>query len=321
MAFWKRSATGPRARFAPACGDAKVEDLLAGDRLDLRAVAQLLAERREAVESRAVAVHAIGSDPRLGDALAGADPDDVPVRLLHAVHAHNRAWAARGRAVTSLTAERQFVDFQQQLGAAEEQLAMMALELPGDEVPLWYLISCARGLNRGLDVALDRLTQLKAVAPTHRRGHSHALRYLAPKWGGTEAATRDFAWRMSEGHPAGSVLHGLVAESLVEIWVSRRAGAGAPDWAAAERLWRDRFTREQLELSWAAFSRCEDLGAPWRVRDLNTFLFAFGHVGMAAEAQQALDALAGRVSEYPWRYVAERDVAAAFEQHTRRLRR
>jgi hypothetical protein len=319
MAFWKRSADRRAAQLSPSGGDGELEELLADGRLDVHALAELLAARRGSVESRGVAVHMIGLDPRLGGALRRADPDDATVRLLAAVRAHNLAWASRGRAVTSLTAEQQFVEFHEQLQAAEEQLGMLALELPDDEVPLWYLVSCARGLGRGHDVALDRLGQLREVAPTHRRGHSHALRYLGAKWDGSEQAIRDFAWRVSEGHPAGTVLHGLVAESLVEIWVGRLAGSGAPDAAAAEQLWREQSTRDELDLSWAAYAACEDLGAPWRVRDLNTFVFAFCRAGMADHAAQAVSALNGRVSEYPWRYVADDDVTVPFLRETRAL--
>lgn len=312
MAFWNRSARRSGARASPTGGDAVLEHALGADRLDLGELDALLERRRADVESRGLAVHAIGLDPRLGDMLERADPDHGTVRLLRAVLTHNQAWAGRGRAVTSLTGERELADFHDQLRAAEEQLGMLTLEQPDDEVPLWYLISCARGLGRGQDVALERLGALRDVALTHRRGHSHALRYLAPKWGGSEESVREFAWRVSEGHPAGTVLHGLVPEALVETWVGRLAGSGVPDAAGAEQLWHDSSTRDQLELSWSAYAGTEDIGAPWRVRDLNTFVFAFCQAGMAEHAARAVGILEGRVSDYPWRYVADGDVTVPF---------
>jgi hypothetical protein len=43
---------------------------------------------------------------------------------------------------------------------AEERLDLLSLDLPGDEVPLWYLVSCARALGHGAEVALQRLDRL-----------------------------------------------------------------------------------------------------------------------------------------------------------------
>jgi hypothetical protein len=320
VAFWSTSSGRPAAQFSLTCGDAQLGQVLEADSLSLDSVVELLAARSGHVESRGLAVHVIGLDPRLPTALREGDPDDPAVRLLHAVRTHNEAWASRGRAVTSLTGAEQFEEFHELLASAEEQLDRLALELPEDEVPLWYLVSCARGLQRGRDVALDRLERLRLVALTHRRGHSHALRYLSPKWGGSESLVRDFAWGVSEGHPAGSVMHGLVPESLVEIWVGRAAGSGAPDLQGADGLWQEASTRDQLDLSWAAYSGApEDLGAPWRVRDLNTFVFALVRAGLFDHAARAAAALDGRVSEYPWRYVADDDVAVPYVQDTHGL--
>ena len=211
------------------------------------------------------------------------------------------------------------MDFQGMLERAEEELDLLALELPGDEVPLWYLVSCSRGLGRALETTLERLDRLRAVATTHRRGHSHALRHLSPKWGGGERVALGFAWQYSEGLPAGAVLHGLPAEALVEIWTSRLAASAAPDAEGARRMWETETVRNQLDLSWAAYSRCENLDAPWRVRDLNTFLLALSSAGMFEQARAAGDAVAGRVSAYPWRYLADGDVTEPFDRTLRRL--
>ncbi len=182
-------------------------------------------------------------------------------------------------------------------------------------MPLWYALSCARGLERGHEVAIERLHRLREVALTHRRGHSHVLRHLGRKWGGTEEALRDFAWQVSEGHPAGTVLHGLVPEALVEAWVGRLAASGAPDDDAARGLWADKATHQQLGIAWAAYSRCDDLGAPWRVRDLNTFLLTFCLTGLVDPARQVVEALQGRVSDYPWRYLGDDDATVPWRQH------
>jgi hypothetical protein len=318
MAFWRRER-GSGARRSIAGGDAEVEALLETG-LELGRLQELLAARAGDPEPRAVLVHAVGLDDRLDDVLRAADGDDPVVRLLRAVRTHDLAWASRGRAVTSLTREDRFVDFHGALAAAEEQLDVLSLELPEDEVPLWYLVSCARGLERGHQVALERLDRLRAIARTHRRGHSHALRYLSPKWGGAEDLVTRFSWQLSESNPAGSVLHGMVPESIVETWTSRLAGAGDPDRGSAELLWQDQRVRDQLDLSWAAFTGGDDPAAPWRVRDLNTFLFCFSSAAMHDHLAAAAELLDGRVSDYPWRYVADDDVTEPFERAVAHLR-
>ena len=188
-------------------------------------------------------------------------------------------------------------------------------------MPLWYLVSCARALERGAEVALQRLGRLRDVAPTHRRGHSHALRALTPKWGGTEEHTQQFAWSLSESSMAGATVHGLVPEALVEVWISRLGAAGPPDPEGAAQLWRDAATAHRLGIAWAAFTGGEDADAAWRVRDLNTFLFAFAQLGEDDLVRQALDLLDGRVSEYPWRYLPEDDVTVSYAAVAAELRR
>ena len=317
---WFRKNAGDRPRLSPADGDEELEQLLAGD-VDLAAYVDLVQSRAH-VEKRAVAVHALALSQQLQEAVSGAGASEDPqVRLLAAVHLHNMAWAARGRGVVAVTSEQQAGDFLSLMTEAEERLDLLSLDLPGDEVPLWYLVSCARALGHGAEVALQRLDRLREVAPTHRRGHSHALRALSPKWGGTEEHTQQFAWSLSESSMAGATLHGLVPEALVEVWISRLGAAGPPDPEGAAQLWRDAATAHRLGIAWAAFTGGQDADAPWRVRDLNTFLFAFGQLGEDDLVRQALDLLDGRVSEYPWRYLPEDDVTISYAAVAAELRR
>jgi hypothetical protein len=104
----------------------------------------------------------------------------------------------------------------------------------------------------------------------------------------------------------------MVPEAIVETWVGRLAGAGDPNTGSADLLWSDQRVRDQLEVSWAAFTGDGDPAAPWRVRDLNSFLFCFSNAQMPGHARAAAAHLAGRVSDYPWRYVADDDVTVPF---------
>ena len=102
MPFWRRDT----ATADPAAGDEELTGLLGGRGLDLAAAAALVDSRPSGSEARAHAVHVIGTDDRLDAALAGAKDGagagpGSTVALLAGVRAHNLAWAARGRAVTS----------------------------------------------------------------------------------------------------------------------------------------------------------------------------------------------------------------------------
>ena len=310
----------------PAAGD---EDLAArrrGGRLDLTAATALVDSRPVGSEARAHAVHVVGTDDRLDDALAdagadaGADTDPGgTVALLAGVRAHNLAWSARGRAVTSMTTGGQLDEFHSRLEDAERSLLALARSREGDDVPYWYLLGCARGLHRDEDVVQTRFDMLRKVAPDHRRGHSHVLRYVSPKWYGSLQGMVDFAWSCSEHRAGGSLLHGIVAESLVEAGLSF-LGAGPPDAPAMEAFWADQRVHDQLEIAYRSFTTAEseELAAPWRVRDLNTFVFAAVRTGQHDLARHAAELLGGRVSDYPWRYVAD-DPAATYQETVQRL--
>ena len=325
MPFWRRDT----ATADPAAGDEDLTGLLgSGGRLDLAAAAALVDSRPLGSEARAHAVHVIGTDDRLDDALAGggdgadAGPGST-VALLAGVRAHNLAWAARGRAVTSMTSGGQLDEFHDRLEDAERTLLGLARSREGDDVPYWYLLGCARGLHRDEDVVQTRFDMLRKVAPDHRRGHSHVLRYVSPKWYGSLQGMVDFAWSCSEHRAGGSLLHGIVAEALVEAGLSF-LGAGPPDAPAMEAFWADRRVHDQLEIAYRSFTTAdtaaerEDLAAPWRVRDLNTFVFAAVRTGQDDVARHAAELLGGRVSDYPWRYVAD-DPAAAYRETAQRL--
>ena len=319
MPFWRREG----ATADPAAGDDELAALLQGRRLDLAAATALVESRPVGSEARAHAVHVIGTDDRLDGALADAAADADPSgtgALLARVRAHNLAWAARGRAVTSMTTGSQLDEFRSRLEDAERRLLSLARSREGDDVPYWYLLGCARGLHRDEDVVETRFDMLRKVAPDHRRGHSHVLRYVSPKWYGSLQGMVDFAWSCSEHRAAGSLLHGIVPEALVEAGLSF-LGAGPPDAPAMEAFWADRRVHDQLEIAYRSFTTTTDdadRAAPWRVRDLNTFVFAAARTGQDQVARHAAELLGGRVSDYPWRYVAD-DPAAAYQETVQRL--
>ena len=87
-----------------------------------------------------------------------------------------------------------------------------------------------------------------------------------------------------------------------------------------EAFWADKPVHDQLEIAYRSFATADrdDLAAPWRVGDPNTFVFAAVRTGQGDVARHAAELLGGRVSDYPWRYVAD-DPAAAYEATVQQL--
>ncbi len=147
-----------------------------------------------------------------------------------------------------MTTEGQFDEFHARLEDAERRLLAMARSREDDDVPYWYLLGCARGLHRDGDVVPTRFDMLRKVAPDHRRGHSHVLRCVSPKWYGSPTGpSRPVP--TTTAHPGGSV-------------TATRSSTRRP--------------RPGVD-----------------------------------EGRHALEALQGRVSDYPWRYFAD-DLPAAY---------
>jgi len=88
MPMWRRDSTSTD----PAAGDEELATVLKARSLDLGAALALLDSRPKGSETRAHAVHVIGTDPRLDDALAavGADIESDPAGRL-------RCWPPCGR--------------------------------------------------------------------------------------------------------------------------------------------------------------------------------------------------------------------------------
>ena len=179
-----------------------------------------------------------------------------------------------------MTTEGRLDEFHARLEDAERRLLALARAREDDDVPYWYLLGCARGLHRDEDVVQTRFDMLRKVAPDHRRGHSHVLRYVSPKWYGSPPGDGRLRLGLQRA-PGGrlELLHGIVAEALVEGAVSF-IGSGPPDVHSTEAFWADQRSHDQLQIAYRSFATgADDHAAPWRVRDLNTFVYAAAQTG------------------------------------------
>jgi hypothetical protein len=129
------------------------------------------------------------------------------------------AWEARGSGTADAVTDDGANLFEQHLRKAEADLLAAAELDPADPTPWAYLITVARGLGHGADVARDRYDQAVRRDPAHWTAHFQMLLLLCAKWGGSHdsmfAFAREAASRMPEGHDLGA----LVIMAHIERWL------------------------------------------------------------------------------------------------------
>nr|BFE71507.1 hypothetical protein GCM10020092_048080 [Actinoplanes digitatis] len=164
------------------------------------------------------------------------------------------AWEARGTGGSSSVSGGQARTFGERLLRAEACLGEVVDRNPGDADAWAGLLTCNRGLGRGLDVAWHRFGRARAASPAHLGAHASMLQQLCGKWGGDDREMLRFAVESASGAPEGSPVACLVPEAHLEIWAGgagqrhirlargdrgdpqgRRVGAGQPRLPAVPR--------------------------------------------------------------------------------------
>ncbi|GID91876.1 hypothetical protein Adi01nite_12880 [Amorphoplanes digitatis] len=133
------------------------------------------------------------------------------------------AWEARGTGGSSSVSGGQARTFGERLLRAEACLGEVVDRNPGDADAWAGLLTCNRGLGRGLDVAWHRFGRARAASPAHLGAHASMLQQLCGKWGGDDREMLRFAVESASGAPEGSPVACLVPEAHLEIWAG---GAG-----------------------------------------------------------------------------------------------
>ncbi|BCY07874.1 hypothetical protein [Actinoplanes sp. L3-i22] len=133
------------------------------------------------------------------------------------------AWEARGSGAAVFVSAGHARQFGERLARAEAVLGEVAARNPGDPDAWAGLLTCNRGLQRGLDEAWRRFDRSRAADPYHWRAHASMLQQLCGKWGGDDQTAHRFAVEAAFTAPEGSAITCLVPEVHIEIWVG---GAG-----------------------------------------------------------------------------------------------
>ena len=129
------------------------------------------------------------------------------------------AWAARGSGTADTVSEDGGNLFEEHLMRAESDLAQAAKLDPADPTPWAHLITVARGLGQGLDLARERFDQAARRDPEHWTAHFQMLTLLCAKWDGSHATMFAFAQEVSKRVPEGHDLSTLVIMAHIERWL------------------------------------------------------------------------------------------------------
>jgi hypothetical protein len=219
------------------------------------------------------------------------DPADTLALLAHGHRMIRWAWAARGSGAAVTVSRSQSRTFFDRLAHAESILGEVAERTPADPDAWTGLITCNRGLQRGLDSAWQRFTGAVSANPGHLAAHRTMLQQLCAKWGGDDTVMRRFAVDTATSAPEGSPLTALVPEAHLEIWVG---GAGQ------RHIREPEVTGEIREA--AAWGAGNPAYRPFTGDAVvhNLFARAFVNAKLPAEAEPFFRAAGNRVVEQVW---------------------
>lgn len=210
-------------------------------------------------------------------------------RLVAAVHATFRAWEARSGAYARELSAQQIDGFSHYLSQAHAQLVLPFAAPDLQAQAAARLVRVAMGLSDP-ELAQAAYAQCVALQPAHLLAHLFCFNVLTPKWFGDEDVLEDFVDATSD--PA---LHKLMqAMYLVELQFV------VDDSAAIDKEdFKNRNQRSITELLVEKPLTDDSLYAIY----FNNYLACLNHnLGQVAIRNQFLQALANRITTYPWAY-------------------
>jgi len=149
-----------------------------------------------------------------------AGGNELPLGHLIKGRAHIAwAWEARGSGTADSVSDDGANLFEEHLMRAEKELRLAAELDPADPTPWAHLITVARGLGQGLELARERFDQAARRDPEHWTAHFQMLIMLCAKWGGSHDSMFAFASEVSKRLPEGHDLGSLVMMAHIERWL------------------------------------------------------------------------------------------------------
>ncbi|MFH2005275.1 MAG: hypothetical protein ABI333_01685 [bacterium] len=217
------------------------------------------------------------------------------------------AWQARGHGTSDTVTKDGANLFEDHLEAAEQDLLRAAELDPADPTPWAHLITVARGLGQGPDVARERFDEAVRRDPDHWSAHFQMLIMLTRKWGGSHESMFAFAQETAGRAAEGNDLGALVIMAHIERWLY----FSMDDDKAGEKQYVKNAEARQECL--AAYQR--SLGTPQaRVRSStikarNVAAFWFWLTREKAPLKAEIGHIGNAYTEVPWGYWSDPESA------------
>ncbi|MFI8966434.1 hypothetical protein ACIGO8_30470 [Streptomyces sp. NPDC053493] len=306
----KGSQRPPAARMQQDSGDPDAWRVrVAAEAADWEAVREVLEARPER-EDRTELLWAVADTAGVERWIAPvleAEPEAALPRLVAGLRHVSWGWEARTGARAKDVSREQFEVFHARLRQAEEWLYEVAEREPGWTSPWYGLQIAGRGLQVGQVVARRRFEATVRRDPYHLGAHQQQLQQVCEKWSGSHEEMHAFARASAFGAPGGTLLGQLVAIAHIEQWLSLDPGEDAA------YMRRPEVAGSLAEAADHSYRHPDFVRRGAWLQLLNSFAMAFSLAGDHASARECFEATEGRVTEFPWHYMAT-DPAAAYTQ-------
>lgn len=293
----RRRSNEPQLPIDPYLGDPTARTL--GEALTNRdwPTAREILVRAEHPDDRAFLLECGGKAPGVQDWIGPIAADDPLAQLVRGVHGTAWAWEARGAYRAQYTQADQFRLFFERLRIAESCLQDAAARLPDDSAPWAFLVRTARGLQLPLEDGDFRFRQAVDRHPTHLYAHAQWMQTLCKKWSGSDEWMHQFARDAAARGSDGSMLHTLVVQAHLEVFLDLDVGADAA-YMARPDVRADLRTAAGLSI----WHPAAEFRPGWPLY-FNTFAMAFSLSGDLPAAATVFEQLGDLVTDDPWGYL------------------
>ena len=234
---------------------------------------------------------------------ARQSPKNAVVQLFAGANLSHRAWEARGGKLASNVGGGQWEVFLLWLSAAYRHL-QASIELdPSDAEPYHRTMRVLIGDSSLSDKFIeDYFAETVKRRPDHLLAHQDMLTRLTEKWGGSHDMMFDFANRITNAAPVGSLLHTLTPMAIIERMVYYTING---DYDGGNQYLKSPEVRDKLAASYAKSVDSSKLQqTPLTPILFNWMAAALIYSNVKVGRKECLDKMGDRVTDRPWAYIS-----------------
>jgi hypothetical protein len=302
---------GPAPRIDPLFGDAEARSARAALDAGRWPEVEALLARTEDPNRRAWLVDVfaqVDGRPAWCDDWVDRTPGKPFGLLMRGGHSIQWAWEARGSGQAGSVTDEGWRLFAERLRAAQEDFVRAGDLDPSDAVSWGFRIVCATGLGEDEIVRTTLFEEARKRFPFLRIAHDRTLMGLLEKWGGSHAASFDFARRTCRTAPPGSPVHAILPWAHVERWLYYFAFDDDSD--GAQAYFPSKVVQDELRAVHDLRFPAGVPRDPYQMQDRNTFAFCFWLAGDRARAAAEFRKLGPYAAELPWGFLEGGTLAA-----------